>query len=34
MRKPPSTGSETLFDYDARVVRGEAVAERGDRAVF
>ncbi len=30
----PSTGSETLFDYYARVVRGEAVAERGDHAVF
>ena len=30
----PSTGSETLFDYYARLVRGEAVAERGDHAVF
>jgi divinyl chlorophyllide a 8-vinyl-reductase len=30
----PSTGSETLFDHYARVVRGEAVAERGDHAVF
>ncbi len=30
----PSTGSETLFDYYARVVRGEAAAERGDHAVF
>jgi divinyl chlorophyllide a 8-vinyl-reductase len=30
----PSTGSETLFDYYARVVRSEAVAERGDHAVF
>ncbi|MGU3463890.1 NAD(P)H-binding protein [Methylobacterium sp. C33D] len=30
----PSTGTETLFDYYARVVRGEAVAERGDHAVF
>ena len=30
----PSTGSETLFDYYARVVHGEAVAERGDHAVF
>ncbi|MEA1834908.1 NAD(P)H-binding protein [Methylobacterium durans] len=30
----PSTGSETLFDYYARVLRGEAVAERGDHAVF
>jgi divinyl chlorophyllide a 8-vinyl-reductase len=33
-RATPSTGSETLFDYYARVVRGEAVAERGDHAVF
>lgn len=30
----PSTGSETLFDYYARVIRGEAFAERGDHAVF
>lgn len=30
----PSTGSETLFDYYARVIRGEAMAERGDHAVF
>jgi divinyl chlorophyllide a 8-vinyl-reductase len=30
----PSTGSETLFDYYARLVRGEAIAERGDHAVF
>jgi divinyl chlorophyllide a 8-vinyl-reductase len=30
----PSTGSETLYDYYARVIRGEAVAERGDHAVF
>ncbi|MDB5647529.1 NAD(P)H-binding protein [Methylobacterium sp.] len=30
----PSTGSETLFDYYARLVRGDAVAERGDHAVF
>ncbi|AWN42866.1 NAD(P)H-binding protein [Methylobacterium durans] len=30
----PSTGSETLFGYYARVIRGEAVAERGDHAVF
>jgi divinyl chlorophyllide a 8-vinyl-reductase len=30
----PSTGSETLFDYYARVIGGEAVAERGDHAVF
>ena len=30
----PSAGSETLFDYYGRLVRGEAVAERGDHAVF
>jgi divinyl chlorophyllide a 8-vinyl-reductase len=30
----PSTGSETLFDYYARVVRGEAAPERGEHAVF
>ncbi|MCJ2127013.1 NAD(P)H-binding protein [Methylobacterium sp. J-077] len=30
----PSTGSDTLFDYYARLVQGEAVAERGDHAVF
>ncbi|WP_232628692.1 NAD(P)H-binding protein [Methylobacterium sp. Leaf118] len=30
----PSTGTETLFDYYARVIRGDAVAERGDHAVF
>ncbi|MCJ2069513.1 NAD(P)H-binding protein [Methylobacterium sp. J-030] len=30
----PSAGSETLFDYYAHVIRGEAVAERGDHAVF
>lgn len=30
----PSTGSETLFDYYARLVRGEADAERGEHAVF
>ena len=30
----PSTGSETLFDYYARVIRGDATAERGDHAVF
>ena len=30
----PSTGSDTLFDHYARLVRGEAVAERGDHAVF
>lgn len=30
----PSTGSETLFDHYAKLVRGEAVVERGDHAVF
>ena len=30
----PSTGSETLFDHYARLVRGEAVTERGSHAVF
>jgi divinyl chlorophyllide a 8-vinyl-reductase len=30
----PSTGSETLFDYYARLIKGEASAERGDHAVF
>ena len=30
----PSTGSETLFDFYARVIRGEASVERGDHAVF
>ncbi len=30
----PSTGSETLFDYYAALLRGEATAERGDHAVF
>ncbi len=30
----PSTGHATLFDYYARLVRGEAAAERGDHAVF
>ncbi|MEO8523137.1 MAG: NAD(P)H-binding protein [Caldimonas sp.] len=30
----PSTGSETLFDYYAKLVRGEVAAERGDHAVF
>ena len=30
----PGTGSETLFDYYAALVRGEAIAERGDHAVF
>lgn len=30
----PSTGSQTLFDYYGRLVRGEAEAERGEHAVF
>jgi len=30
----PSTGTQTLFDYYARVVAGETVVERGDHAVF
>lgn len=30
----PETGADTLVDYYARLVRGEAVAERGDHAVF
>jgi divinyl chlorophyllide a 8-vinyl-reductase len=30
----PSTGSETLFDYYARLVDGAAGPERGDHAVF
>lgn len=30
----PSTGSETLFDYYARVLKGEATVERGDHTVF
>ena len=30
----PATGSETLFDYYARLIRDDAVVERGDHAVF
>jgi divinyl chlorophyllide a 8-vinyl-reductase len=30
----PSTGSETLFDFYAKMIRGEAVVDRGDHAVF
>ena len=30
----PSTGSDTLFDFYARLVSGEASIERGDHAVF
>jgi divinyl chlorophyllide a 8-vinyl-reductase len=30
----PSTGTETLFDFYARLIKGEASVERGDHAVF
>ena len=30
----PSTGTDTLFDHYARLVRGEVTSERGDHAVF
>ena len=30
----PSTGSDTLFDFYARLIEGEASPERGDHAVF
>ena len=30
----PSTGSDTLFDHYARLVRGDIAPERGDHAVF
>ena len=30
----PSAGHETLFDYYGKLVRGQALAERGDHAVF
>jgi divinyl chlorophyllide a 8-vinyl-reductase len=30
----PSTGSETLFEFYARLIKGEAQAPRGDHAVF
>lgn len=30
----PATGSETLFDHYAALIRGEATTERGDHAVF
>jgi divinyl chlorophyllide a 8-vinyl-reductase len=30
----PSSGTDTLFDYYARVIAGEGAAERGDHAVF
>jgi divinyl chlorophyllide a 8-vinyl-reductase len=30
----PSTGAETLFDFYARLIKGEVSVERGDHAVF
>ena len=30
----PSTGSHTLVDFHAAMLRGEAAVERGDHAVF
>ncbi|HCB74793.1 MAG TPA: epimerase [Sphingomonas bacterium] len=30
----PASGTETLFDYYAQLISGEATAERGDHAVF
>jgi divinyl chlorophyllide a 8-vinyl-reductase len=30
----PTTGSETLLDFYARLIRGEAKVERGDHAVL
>ncbi len=30
----PSTGSETLFDFYERLIRGEATVDRGEHAVF
>jgi divinyl chlorophyllide a 8-vinyl-reductase len=30
----PSTGTESLFDYYAQLIRGDGAAERGDHAVF
>ncbi len=30
----PSTGSDTLFDFYARLLRGDATVERGEHAVF
>ncbi len=30
----PSTGAETLFDFYARLIKGEVSSERGDHAVF
>jgi len=30
----PSTGSDTLFDFYAKAIAGEASVDRGDHAVF
>jgi divinyl chlorophyllide a 8-vinyl-reductase len=30
----PSTGTQTLFDFYARLIKGETTIERGDHAVF
>ena len=30
----PATGTETLFEFYARLIKGEAAVERGDHAVF
>ena len=32
--KPPSSGTETLFDFYSRLIAGKASIERGDHAVF
>ena len=32
--KTPSAGTETLFDFYARLIKGEASTELGDHAVF
>jgi divinyl chlorophyllide a 8-vinyl-reductase len=32
--KTPSTGADTLFDFYARLIRGEASADLGDHAAF
>ncbi len=32
--KTPSAGAETLFDFYARLIKGEATADLGDHAVF
>jgi divinyl chlorophyllide a 8-vinyl-reductase len=33
-RATPSTGTQTLFDFYARLIKGETTIERGDHAVF